>query len=90
MESKVGGTSGAVYGIFFAAMAKAFEVITQFLDDLMNEQLRNRNLFVEIKDSDLSEDVLRWTYASKVGIEAVMKYGKAEPGDRTLVSFIIS
>jgi hypothetical protein len=27
MESKVGGTSGAVYGIFFAAMANAFEVI---------------------------------------------------------------
>ena len=27
MESQVGGTSGAVYGIFFAAMAKAFEVI---------------------------------------------------------------
>ena len=32
MESKVGGTSGAVYGIFFAAMAKAFEVMTQFLE----------------------------------------------------------
>ena len=27
MESKVGGTSGAVYGIFFAAMANAFEVM---------------------------------------------------------------
>jgi hypothetical protein len=26
MENKVGGTSGAIYGIFFAATAKAFEV----------------------------------------------------------------
>lgn len=26
MESKVGGTSGALYAIFFAAMGKAFEV----------------------------------------------------------------
>jgi hypothetical protein len=43
-----------------------------------------------MKDSDLSDDLLRWTYASKVGLEAVMKYGKAEPGDRTLVSLISS
>lgn len=27
MESKVGGTSGALYGIFFATMARAFEVL---------------------------------------------------------------
>jgi hypothetical protein len=31
MESKVGGTSGAVYGIFFAAMANAFEVINSVI-----------------------------------------------------------
>lgn len=28
MESKVGGTTGAIYGIFFAAMERAFEVIS--------------------------------------------------------------
>jgi hypothetical protein len=35
MESKVGGTSGAIYGIFFAAMAKAFEV----MDDMIYHYL---------------------------------------------------
>lgn len=28
----------------------------------------------------------RWAHAFKIGLEAVMNYGKAEPGDRTLVS----
>uniref|UniRef100_A0A0P4ZC34 Triokinase/FMN cyclase n=1 Tax=Daphnia magna TaxID=35525 RepID=A0A0P4ZC34_9CRUS len=62
MESKVGGTSGALYGIFFATMARAFE------------------------DSDISGITAeRWIQASKAGLEAVMKYGIVEPGDRTLV-----
>jgi hypothetical protein len=31
MESKVGGTCGAIYGIFFAATAKAFEVTNDLI-----------------------------------------------------------
>ena len=62
MEAKVGGTTGAVYSIYFAAASNAF------------------------KDSDDEITAERWWKAGKLGLEAVMKYGKGEPGDRSFVS----
>lgn len=44
----------------------------------------------KFKDSDISGITAeRWIQASKAGLEAVMKYGIVEPGDRTLVTLAL-
>ncbi|XP_048341473.1 triokinase/FMN cyclase isoform X2 [Sphaerodactylus townsendi] len=55
---KMGGSSGALYGLFLTAAAQPLRM-----------------------DSDLST----WSVAMDAGIEAMMRYGGAAPGDRTML-----
>jgi len=64
-EADVGGTTGAVYSIFFAAAACAFQ----------NE------------DDRITWD--HWLTAGMLGVAAIMKYGKGELGDRTMVDALL-
>ncbi|XP_021491728.1 triokinase/FMN cyclase [Meriones unguiculatus] len=55
---RMGGSSGALYGLFLTAAAQPLKTKT---------------------------DLPAWSAAMDAGLEAMMKYGKAEPGDRTMV-----
>ncbi|XP_066467376.1 triokinase/FMN cyclase isoform X2 [Tiliqua scincoides] len=55
---KMGGSSGALYGLFLTAAAKPLKI-----------------------DNDLAA----WSIAMDAGIEAMMRYGGAAPGDRTML-----
>lgn len=55
---KMGGSSGALYGLFLTAAAQPLKANT---------------------------DLPAWSAAMDAGLEAMMKYGKAAPGDRTMV-----
>ncbi|XP_069701381.1 triokinase/FMN cyclase isoform X1 [Periplaneta americana] len=68
LESTMGGTAGALYSIFFAAAAKAFQKKNE--NDPVNAQT--------------------WLEALREGIAAVMRYGRAEIGDRTMLDSLSS
>lgn len=55
---KMGGSSGALYGLFLIAAAKPLQI---------------------------ENDLAAWSLAMDAGIEAMMRYGGAEPGDRTML-----
>lgn len=55
---KMGGSSGALYGLFLTAAAQALKAKT---------------------------DLPAWSAAMDAGLEAMQKYGKAAPGDRTML-----
>lgn len=55
---KMGGSSGALYGLFLTAAAQALKAKT---------------------------DLSAWSAAMDAGLEAMQKYGKAAPGDRTML-----
>ncbi|XP_053059062.1 triokinase/FMN cyclase isoform X2 [Acinonyx jubatus] len=55
---KMGGSSGALYGLFLTAAAQPLKVKT---------------------------DLPAWSAAMDAGLEAMQKYGKAAPGDRTML-----
>ncbi|XP_066990996.2 triokinase/FMN cyclase, partial [Anabrus simplex] len=63
MENTMGGTSGALYSIFFAAAAKPFQIVSE----------------------DTPVDARLWLEALRQGTKAVMRYGRAEVRDRTMV-----
>ncbi|XP_076318344.1 triokinase/FMN cyclase-like isoform X1 [Tachypleus tridentatus] len=62
VERSMGGTSGAIYSLFFTGAAKAF----------IDQCTANT-----------------WCYAVELGMQAIMKYSGAEPGDRTMVSVVL-
>jgi len=64
-ETDVGGTTGAVYSIFFAAAACAFT---------------NENDTITWQ---------HWVTAGSLGVKAIMKYGKGELGDRTMIDALL-
>lgn len=55
---KMGGSSGALYGLFLTAAAQPLKAKT---------------------------DLAAWSAAMDAGLEAMQKYGKAAPGDRTML-----
>lgn len=55
---KMGGSSGALYGLFLTAAAQPLKAKT---------------------------DLPAWSAAMDAGLEALQKYGKAAPGDRTML-----
>ncbi|XP_077605059.1 triokinase/FMN cyclase isoform X3 [Crocuta crocuta] len=55
---KMGGSSGALYGLFLTAAAQPLKAKT---------------------------DLPAWSAAMEAGLEAMQKYGKAAPGDRTML-----
>ncbi|XP_058161348.1 triokinase/FMN cyclase [Dasypus novemcinctus] len=55
---KMGGSSGALYGLFFTAAAQPLKAKT---------------------------DLPAWSAAMDAGLDAMQKYGKAAPGDRTML-----
>lgn len=55
---KMGGSSGALYGLFLTAAAQSLKAKT---------------------------DLPAWSAAMDAGLEALQKYGKAAPGDRTML-----
>ncbi|KAM5247277.1 triokinase/FMN cyclase [Ctenodactylus gundi] len=55
---RMGGSSGALYGLFLTAAAQALKAQT---------------------------DLPAWSAAMDAGLEAMQKYGKAAPGDRTML-----
>ncbi|XP_008046252.1 triokinase/FMN cyclase [Carlito syrichta] len=55
---KMGGSSGALYGLFLTAAAQPLKATT---------------------------DLPAWSAAMDAGLEAMQKYGKAAPGDRTML-----
>lgn len=55
---KMGGSSGALYGLFLMAAAQALKAST---------------------------DLPSWSRAMDAGLETLQKYGKASPGDRTML-----
>ncbi|KAL1788944.1 triokinase/FMN cyclase isoform X1 [Sigmodon hispidus] len=55
---KMGGSSGALYGLFLTAAAQALKAKT---------------------------DLPAWSAAMDAGLEAMQRYGKAAPGDRTML-----
>uniref|UniRef100_A0A670Z384 Triokinase/FMN cyclase n=1 Tax=Pseudonaja textilis TaxID=8673 RepID=A0A670Z384_PSETE len=55
---KMGGSSGALYGLFLTAAAQPLQT---------------------------DDDLAAWSLAMDAGIEAIMRYGGAVPGDRTML-----
>ncbi|KAJ7344236.1 hypothetical protein JRQ81_000186 [Phrynocephalus forsythii] len=55
---KMGGSSGALYGLFLIAAAQPLRI---------------------------DDDLPAWSFAMDAGINAMMRYGGAEPGDRTML-----
>ncbi|XP_061465773.1 triokinase/FMN cyclase isoform X3 [Rhineura floridana] len=54
---KMGGSSGALYGLFLTAAAQHLQI---------------------------NDDIAAWSIAMDAGIDAMMRYGGAAPGDRTM------
>ena len=59
----MGGTSGALYDIFFTAGGRT-------IMEIENDKTKNANVWVE---------------GLRAGVEAIMKYGSARPGHRTML-----
>ncbi|XP_061465774.1 triokinase/FMN cyclase isoform X4 [Rhineura floridana] len=55
---KMGGSSGALYGLFLTAAAQHLQI---------------------------NDDIAAWSIAMDAGIDAMMRYGGAAPGDRTML-----
>lgn len=60
----MGGTSGALYDIFFTAAGRAI---------------------MDVEEGDDMENKKIWVEGLSSGIEAIMKYGSAKPGHRTML-----
>lgn len=60
-EERMGGTSGAIYGLMFTAAA------------------------TELVKCKQEEWTRAWARAWRAGIAGIIKYSKAQPGDRTMV-----
>nr|CAD7439674.1 unnamed protein product [Timema bartmani] len=67
-ERSMGGLTGALYSIFFAAASKPFHAMRE--DAVVNAQ--------------------SWLDALQAGTKAVMLYGQAEEGDRTMVDSLVA
>nr|CAD7199377.1 unnamed protein product [Timema douglasi] len=67
-ERSMGGITGALYSIFFAAASKPFYAMRE--DAVVNAQ--------------------SWLDALQAGTKAVMLYGQAEEGDRTMVDSLVA
>ena len=86
VEQAMGGSSGAVSKI--NAIIEDYKILLQTLLRATVYYLQLYSLFLSAASGALQKDVSATGYqkALKAGMDAIQRYGGAEPGDRTMVS----